>query len=280
MKTVHVNDIQEAVKKMCIDAAYFLPEDLKTKLEEARDSEEWPLAKDIYDIILENGEIARNEEVAYCQDTGMVVAFVDLGQDVHIEGGFIEDAIQEGVRQGYEEGCLRKSVVTDPIERKNSGDNTPAVINYRVVPGDELKITIAEKGFGSENMSRLAMLKPADGIEGVKKFILDTVENAGPNPCPPIVVGVGIGGNFDKSAAMAKRVLMRPLDQYNENPFYADLEKELEEKINSLGIGPQGLGGKNMCLRVLIDTYGTHIAGLPVAVNIQCHAGRHKDVTF
>ncbi len=280
MKTVHVNDIQEAVKKMCIDAAYFLPEDLKTKLEEARDSEQWPLAKDIYDIILENGEIARNEEVAYCQDTGMVVAFVDLGQDVHIEGGFIEDAIQEGVRQGYEEGCLRKSVVTDPIERKNSGDNTPAVINYRVVPGDELKITIAEKGFGSENMSRLAMLKPADGIEGVKKFILDTVENAGPNPCPPIVVGVGIGGNFDKSAAMAKRVLMRPLDQYNENPFYADLEKELEEKINSLGIGPQGLGGKNMCLRVLIDTYGTHIAGLPVAVNIQCHAGRHKDVTF
>lgn len=280
MKTVHVNDIQEAVKKMCIDAAYFLPEDLKTKLEEARDSEEWPLAKDIYDIILENGEIARNEQVAYCQDTGMVVAFVDLGQDVHIEGGFIEDAIQEGVRQGYDEGCLRKSVVTDPIERKNSGDNTPAVINYRVVPGDELKITIAEKGFGSENMSRLAMLKPADGIEGVKKFILDTVENAGPNPCPPIVVGVGIGGNFDKSAAMAKRVLMRPLDQYNENPFYADLEKELEEKINSLGIGPQGLGGKNMCLRVLIDTYGTHIAGLPVAVNIQCHAGRHKDVTF
>ena len=280
MKTVHVNDIQEAVKKMCIDAAYFLPEDLKTKLEEARDSEEWPLAKDIYDIILENGEIARNEQVAYCQDTGMVVAFVDLGQDVHIEGGFIEDAIQEGVRQGYDEGCLRKSVVTDPIERKNSGDNTPAVINYRVVPGDELKITIAEKGFGSENMSRLAMLKPADGIEGVKKFILDTVENAGPNPCPPIVVGVGIGGNFDKSAAMAKRVLMRPLDQYNENPFYADLEKELEEKINSLGIGPQGFGGKNMCLRVLIDTYGTHIAGLPVAVNIQCHAGRHKDVTF
>ena len=280
MKTVHVDDIRDAVKKASIDAAYFLPEDLQDKLEEARNNEEWPLAQDILDIILENGEIARTEEVAYCQDTGMVVAFVDIGQDVHIEGGFIEDAIQEGVRQGYEEGSLRKSVVTDPIKRENSGDNTPAVINYKVVPGDELKITIAEKGFGSENMSRLAMLKPADGIEGVKKFVLDTVENAGPNPCPPIIVGIGIGGNFDKSAAMAKRVLMRPLDEYNEDPYYADLEKELEEKINSLGIGPQGLGGKNMCLRVLIDTYGTHIAGLPVAVNIQCHAGRHKDIIF
>lgn len=280
MKTVHVDDITKAVKQMAMDAAYYLPEDVKKALEDARQKEEWPLAQNILDIILKNGEIARTEQVAYCQDTGMAVVFVDVGQEVVIEGGFIEDAINEGIRQGYEEGFLRKSIVGDPIERKNTGDNTPAVFNYKVVPGDELKITLAAKGFGSENMSKLSMLKPADGIEGVKKFIIDAVEAAGPNPCPPIIVGVGIGGNFDKSAAMAKRVLMRPLDQYNENPYYADLERELEDAIANLGIGPQGLGGRSMALRVMIDTYATHIAGLPVAVNIQCHAARHKEVVF
>lgn len=280
MKTVHVNDITKEVKRMCIEAAYFLPEDVRRALENARENDDWQLSKEILDQILLNGEIARTEQVAYCQDTGMVVVFVDMGQDVHIEGGYIEDAINEGVRQGYEEGFLRKSVVSDPIERVNTKDNTPAVINYKVVPGDELKITIAAKGFGSENMSKLAMLKPADGLEGVKKFILDTVEQAGPNPCPPIIVGVGIGGTFDKAAGLAKRVLMRSLDDYNENPFYADLEKELEGKIADLGIGPQGFGGKTTALRVMIDTYPTHIAGLPVAVNIQCHAARHKEVIF
>lgn len=280
MKTVHVDNITREVKRMCMEAAYFLPDDVKRALENARETDDWQLSKEILDKILLNGEIARTEQVAYCQDTGMVVAFVEAGQDIHIEGGYIEDAINEGVRQGYEEGFLRKSVVNDPIERVNTKDNTPAVINYKIVPGDELKITIAAKGFGSENMSRLAMLKPADGLEGVKKFILETVEIAGPNPCPPIIVGVGIGGTFDKAAGLAKGVLMRSLDEYNENPFYADLEKELEEGIANLGIGPQGFGGKTTALRVMIDTYPTHIAGLPVAVNIQCHAARHKEVIF
>lgn len=280
MKTVHVDQITQEVKRMCIEAAYFLPEDVTKAIKDARDKDEWKLSKEILDQILENGEIARNEEVPYCQDTGMIVVFVELGQDVHVEGGWIEDAINEGVRQGYEDGFLRKSVVNDPIERINTKDNTPAVINYSVVEGDELKITIAAKGFGSENMSRLTMLKPADGLEGVKKFILETVELAGPNPCPPIIVGVGIGGTFDKVTRIAKEVLMRPLDKYNENPFYADLEREMEEEIAKLGIGPQGFGGRTTALRVLIDTFPTHIAGLPVAVNIQCHAARHKEVIF
>lgn len=280
MKTVHVDQITQEVKRMCIEAAYFLPEDVTKAIKDARDKDEWKLSKEILNQILENGEIARNEEVPYCQDTGMIVVFVELGQDVHVEGGWIEDAINEGVRQGYEDGFLRKSVVNDPIERINTKDNTPAVINYSVVEGDELKITIAAKGFGSENMSRLTMLKPADGLEGVKKFILETVELAGPNPCPPIIVGVGIGGTFDKVTRIAKEVLMRPLDKYNENPFYADLEKEMEEEIAKLGIGPQGFGGRTTALRVLIDTFPTHIAGLPVAVNIQCHAARHKEVIF
>ena len=278
MKTVHVDQITQEVKRMCIEAAYFLPEDVTKAIKDARDKDEWKLSKEILDQILENGEIARNEEVPYCQDTGMIVVFVELGQDVHVEGGWIEDAINEGVRQGYEDGFLRKSVVNDPIERINTKDNTPAVINYSVVEGDELKITIAAKGFGSENMSRLTMLKPADGLEGVKKFILETVELAGPNPCPPIIVGVGIGGTFDKVTRIAKEVLMRPLDKYNDNPFYADLEREMEEEIAKLGIGPQGFGGRTTALRVLIDTFPTHIAGLPVAVNIQCHAARHKEV--
>lgn len=278
MKQIHVDTITQEVKRMCIEAAYFLPDDVRTALEQGRDNEDWPLAKEILDQILLNGEIARTEHVPYCQDTGMVVAFVEMGQDVNVIGGAIEDAINEGVRQGYEEGFLRKSVVDDPIRRVNTKDNTPAVINYDIVPGNELKITIAAKGFGSENMSKMAMLKPADGIEGVKKFILDTVEAAGPNPCPPIVVGVGIGGTFDKVTRIAKQVLMRRLDEYNEDPYYADLEREMEEKIAAMGIGPQGFGGKTMALRVMVDTYPTHIAGLPVAVNIQCHAARHKEV--
>lgn len=278
MKQIHVDKITEEVKRMCIEAAYFLPDDVRTALEESRDKEDWPLAKEILDTILLNGEVARTEHVPYCQDTGMVVAFVEMGQDVNVVGGAIADAINEGVRQGYEEGFLRKSVVDDPIRRVNTKDNTPAVINYDIVPGDELKITIAAKGFGSENMSRLKMLKPADGIEGVKQFILETVELAGPNPCPPIVVGVGIGGTFDKVSRLAKGVLMRRLDEYNEDPFYADLEKEMEDAIAAMGIGPQGFGGRSMALRVMVDTYPTHIAGLPVAVNIQCHAARHKEV--
>ncbi len=278
MKTIHVDTITQEVKRMCIEAAYFLPEDVKTALEDSRDKEDWPLAKEILDQILLNEEIARTEHVPYCQDTGMVVAFVEMGQNVNVIGGSITDAINEGVRQGYEEGFLRKSVVGDPITRINTKDNTPAVINYDIVEGDELKITIAAKGFGSENMSRMTMLKPADGLEGVKKFIMETVELAGPNPCPPIVVGVGIGGTFDKVTKLAKQVLMRSLDEYNEDPFYADLEREMEEKIAETGIGPQGFGGRTMALRVMIDTYATHIAGLPVAVNIQCHAARHKEV--
>ncbi len=278
MKTIHVDKITEEVKRMAIEAAYFLPEDVQKSLEDSREKDDWPLAKEILDQILANAEIARNEEVPMCQDTGMAVIFVEMGQDVHVEGGFIEDAINEGVRQGYEEGYLRKSVVGDPIERVNTKDNTPAVIKYKIVPGDELKLIFAAKGFGSENMSRLTMLKPADGLEGVKKFILETVELAGPNPCPPIVVGVGIGGTFDKAADMAKEVLMRPLDQYHEKEFYADLERELEEKVANLGVGPQGFGGRTTALRVMIKEYPTHIAGLPVAVNINCHATRHKEV--
>ena len=278
MKTIHVDKITEEVKRMAIEAAYFLPEDVQKSLEDSREKDDWPLAKEILDQILANAEIARTEEVPMCQDTGMAVVFVEMGQDVHVEGGFIEDAINEGVRQGYEEGYLRKSVVGDPIERVNTKDNTPAVIKYKIVPGDELKLIFAAKGFGSENMSRLTMLKPADGLEGVKKFILETVELAGPNPCPPIVVGVGIGGTFDKAADMAKEVLMRPLDQNHEKEFYADLERELEEKVANLGVGPQGFGGRTTALRVMIKEYPTHIAGLPVAVNINCHATRHKEV--
>ncbi|NLY21278.1 MAG: fumarate hydratase [Tissierellia bacterium] len=280
MKIVDAKRITEEVKRLCIEANYFLPEDVMETLKEKKNEDGWELAQDVLDKIIQNADLAANDEVPMCQDTGMLVAFVEMGQDVHVENGFIEDAINEGVRQGYEEGFLRKSVVKDPLDRINTKDNTPAVINYSIVPGDKLKITVAPKGFGSENMSRLAMLKPAEGLEGVKKFILETVELAGPNPCPPIVVGVGIGGTFDRVTLLAKKSLMRDLDNYNENPFYADLEKEMLEKINALGIGPQGYGGKTTALKVAIEYYPTHIAGLPVAVNIQCHACRHKTVEF
>ncbi|BDR76741.1 fumarate hydratase [Clostridium tetani] len=280
MKEVNVSDITKAIKELSIEANYRLPKDVKEKLEEYNKKENWDMAKGILEKILVNVDISDKENMPACQDTGMACVFVEIGQDVHVVGGNLEDAINEGVRQGYTEGYLRKSVVNDPIERVNTKDNTPAVIYYDIVPGDKLKITVAPKGFGSENMSQQKMLKPADGLQGVKDFIIKVVKDAGPNPCPPIVVGVGIGGTFDRSANLAKKALMRPLDERNTNPFYADLEKELLETINSLGIGPQGFGGLTTALAVNIETYATHIAGLPVAVNINCHVTRHKSVEF
>lgn len=278
MRNVDVKEIISAVKNMCIDANYHLSDDIRNRLKEAQEKETWPIAKDILDKIVSNADIAHNENMPMCQDTGMACVFVELGQDVHITGGSLEDAINEGVRQGYTEGFLRKSVVKDPLDRVNTKDNTPAIIYYDIVPGDKLKITIAPKGFGSENMSQIKMLKPADGVQGVKDFIIKVVKEAGPNPCPPIVVGVGIGGTFDRAATLAKRALIRPTAVRNSNPFYAELEKELLETINKLGIGPQGFGGATTALAVNIETFPTHIAGLPVAVNINCHATRHAEV--
>lgn len=278
MKEIHVAEIIKAIRKLCIDANYYLSDDIKEKLEEAHREEDWTIAKDILEKILINAGIAKNENMPMCQDTGVTCVFIDLGQDVHVIGGNLEEAINEGVRQGYSEGFLRKSVVKDPLNRVNTGDNTPAVIHYNIVPGDKLHITVSPKGFGSENMSKLKMLRPADGIEGVKNFILQTVKEAGPNPCPPIIVGVGIGGTFEKSALIAKKSLLRPATQRNSDPFYANLEEELLQKINALGIGPQGFGGRTTALCVNIETYPTHIAGLPVAVNISCHATRHAEI--
>jgi len=275
MKEINVAKITETIKKICIDANYYLSDDITNQLLEAREMETWGIAKGVLDKILVNAEIARNEKVPMCQDTGMTCVFIEVGQDVHIVGGDLEGAINKGVAAGYEEGFLRKSVVKDPISRINTKDNTPAVIYYDIVPGDKFKITIAPKGFGSENMSQIKMLKPSDGIEGVKEFILKVVNDAGPNPCPPIVVGIGIGGTFDKAACLAKRAAIRRTDVANANPYYEELEKELLEKINKLGIGPQGFGGRTTALAVNIETYPTHIAGLPVAVNINCHAARH-----
>lgn len=278
MKEIHVSEITKAVRNLCIEANYFLSEDIKQKLEEACNKEDWPFAKEILEKILENADIAKKENMPICQDTGMTCVFIEMGQDVHIVGGSLENAINEGVRQGYIDGYLRKSVVKDPLNRINTKDNTPAIINYEIVTGDELKITVSPKGFGSENMSKIKMLKPSDGIKGVKEFIIEAVKEAGPNPCPPIIVGVGIGGNFEKAAIMAKKSLLRPINERNSNPFYKELEEELLEKINSLGIGPQGFGGRTTALAVNIETYPTHIAGLPVAVNISCHVTRHKEI--
>lgn len=280
MRIIDAKRITEEVKRMVIEANYYLPSDVMKSLKDAREKDDWKLSQEILDKIIENAEVASNELVPMCQDTGMAVAFVKIGQEVVIENGFIEDAINEGVRQGYEDGLLRKSVVGDPINRVNTKDNTPAVINYEVVPGDELTIMMAAKGFGSENMSRLAMLRPSEGLQGIKDFIIETVELAGPNACPPIVVGVGLGGTFEKVALLAKQALMRDLDKNNDNPYYADLEKELLEEINALGIGPQGFGGRTTALKVNIEYFPTHIAGLPIAVNINCHATRHKEVTL
>ncbi len=278
MKEIDVSLITEEVKRLCIEANFYLPEDVLEALEKFKKDDKSELASATLGKIIDNAKIARDDQVPMCQDTGMVVAFVEVGQDVHIVGGSLEDAINQGVREGYEEGFLRKSVVKDPIDRVNTKDNTPAIIHYDIVPGDKLSITIAAKGFGSENMSRLTMLKPAEGLEGVKKFILETVELAGPNPCPPTMVGVGIGGTFEKAAFLAKKSLMRDMDEYSEDPFYENLEKELLEDINALGIGPQGYGGTTTAFKVNIERFPTHIAGLPVAVNIQCHASRHKQV--
>lgn len=278
MREINVSEITKAVKKLCIDANYYLSDDVKNKIKEAYDNEGWDMAKGILDKILANVEIAKNEDMPICQDTGMACVFIELGQEAHIVGGSLEDAINEGVRQGYTEGYLRKSVVKDPLDRVNTQDNTPAVIYYDIVPGDKLKIVVAPKGFGSENMSQLKMLKPADGLKGVKDFVLKVVKEAGPNPCPPIVVGVGIGGTFDRAANLAKKALMRPLAERNSNKFYEDLEKELLVEVNELGIGPQGFGGKSTALAVNIETYPTHIAGLPVAVNINCHVTRHAEI--
>lgn len=278
MKEINISEITSAIKKMCIDANYYLTDDVKDTIKKFNEEEPYPMAKGILGIILDNIKIAKTENVPICQDTGMACVFVKIGQDVHIIGGSLEDAINEGVRQGYIEGYLRKSVVKDPLDRINTKDNTPAVIYYEIVPGDKLKITLAPKGFGSENMSQIKMLKPSDGIEGVKEFVLKVVKDAGPNPCPPIVVGVGIGGTFDKAANLSKRALIRPLNIRNSNPFYAALEDELLGRINSLGIGPQGFGGKTTALAVNIEAFPTHIAGLPVAVNINCHVTRHAEI--
>ena len=277
MKTINVNEIIKTVKELSIEANYYLTNDVKEAIEKAEKNEKWPIANNILNKILENSQIASAEKMPICQDTGMACVFIDIGQDVHITGGSLEEAINEGVRQGYAEGFLRKSVVKDPLHRVNTNDNTPALIYYNMVPGDKVKITVAPKGFGSENMSRIAMLKPSDGLEGVKNFVLETVRMAGPNPCPPIVIGIGIGGSFDKAAYLAKKALIRPVNENNTDEFYGNLEKELLEEVNKIGIGPQGFGGKTTALALNIETYPTHIAGLPVAVNINCHATRHKE---
>lgn len=277
MREIDVRDVTECIKKLSIESNYYLPQDLKDNIRFFDRKEKWPIAKNILDKILDNINIAANEKIPICQDTGMACVFLKVGQEVHFIGGNIGEAINEGVRQGYIEGYLRKSIVKDPLKRINTKDNTPAIINYEIVPGDKVNIIVAPKGFGSENMSQIKMMKPADGVEGVKKFIIEVVKEAGPNPCPPIVVGVGIGGNFDKVASLAKKALLRPLNKRNKNEFYKNMEVELLNKINSLGIGPQGFGGKTTALAVNIETYPTHIAGLPVAVNISCHVTRHKE---
>lgn len=275
MRTVSVKIITENIKEMCVEANHFLSEDMKKVFKQAEAKEEAPLGRQILSQLEENLEIAGREMIPICQDTGMAVVFIKVGQDVHIEGGSLTDAVNEGVRQGYTEGYLRKSVVRDPIDRVNTKDNTPAVIHYEIVEGDQVDITVAPKGFGSENMSRVFMLKPADGIEGVKDAILTAVRDAGPNACPPMVVGVGIGGTFEKCALMAKHALTRNLEGTASVPYVRELEEEMLEKINNLGIGPGGLGGTVTAFAVNIETYPTHIAGLPVAVNICCHVNRH-----
>ena len=275
MRTVNVSELTKSIKEMCIEANHYLSKDMETTLKCARETEASPLGKQILNQLSENLKIAADDMIPICQDKGMAVVFLEIGQDVHLEGGSVEDAVNEGVRLGYTEGFLRKSVVRDPIERVNTGDNTPAVIHYHIVPGEKVKITVAPKGFGSENMSRVFMLKPADGIEGVKEAILKAVSDAGPNACPPMVVGVGIGGTFEKCALMAKEALTRETGAHSEISYVKDLEEEMLAKINGLGIGPGGLGGTTTALAVHINTYPTHIAGLPVAVNICCHVNRH-----
>lgn len=279
MREVHVDRIVDELEKLCIESNYFLPEDVREALEKAGREEESPLGKEILQDILKNADIARDDNVPICQDTGFAVIFLEMGQDVHVVGGDLMEAINEGVRRGYREGYLRKSTVDDPFKlRKNTGDNTPAIVHTSFVPGDTIKLTIAPKGGGSENMSALRMLTPSDGVEGIKQFVLETIEKAGSNPCPPIIVGVGIGGTIEKTTLIAKQALLRKVGEHHPNPDVSQVEKELLTSINKLGIGPQGFGGRTTALAVHIETFPAHIASMPVAVNIQCHAARHQDV--
>ena len=275
MREVEVSRLTDVIEKLCIEANEHLPEDVKCAIKTCRACEDGEIAKGILDNIIENFDIADNENVPICQDTGMACVFLEIGQDVHFVGGDLTDAINEGVRRGYDKGYLRKSVVKDPVRRGNTGDNTPAMIYTEIVPGDQVKITVGPKGFGSENMSQIRMFKPSAGLQGIKDFILEVVETAGPNPCPPMVVGVGIGGTFDKCALLAKKALTRNVEEPSPVPYVNELEKEMLEKINKLGIGPGGLGGTQTALAINIETYPTHIAGLPVAVNMCCHVNRH-----
>ena len=275
IRTINIKEITTNTKEMCIEANHFLSEDMERAMKQAEKTEQSPLGKQILEQLEENLQIAADDMIPICQDTGMAVIFLEIGQDVHLQGGSLEDAVNEGVRQGYVEGFLRKSVVKDPLIRENTKDNTPAVIHYSIVPGDKVEIKVAPKGFGSENMSRVFMLKPADGIEGVKEAVLTAVKEAGPNACPPMVVGIGIGGTFEKCALMAKEALTREVGTHSDIPYVKEMEEELLAKINSLGIGPGGLGGTTTALAVNINTYPTHIAGLPVAINICCHVNRH-----
>ncbi len=274
MRTLHAEELIEPISRLCMQANYHLPPDVRQAIEQASSKEDWAIAGEILSDIQKNYQVAGQTEVPICQDTGMAVVFLEIGQDIHLIGN-LEEAVNEGVRRGYEKGCLRKSVVGDPLRRKNTADNTPAVCHLNLVPGSQIKITLAPKGFGSENMSQLKMLKPSDGRQGVEDFVLQVVREAGPNACPPLIIGVGIGGTFDLVTLLAKEALLEPLDERNSDPFYAEMEADLLRKINRLGIGPQGFGGKTTALAVKIKSYPTHIAGLPVAVNIQCHVARH-----
>ena len=280
MREIEAKTITESVKKLCIDACYYLNDEILNAFRECKEKEESPVAVDILSQLEENARISREGQFPLCQDTGFAVLFVELGSDVVIKGGTLPEAINEGVRQGYTEGYLRKSIVSDPLERKNTGDNTPAVIHLNIVPGEKLKIAILPKGGGSENMSEVRMLKPADGAKGVVDFVLERVSKAGPNPCPPIVVGVGIGGTFETAAFIAKKALLRPLGSRNPKPHLAAIEEELIERINQMGIGPQGFGGRSTALAVHVEAYPCHIASLPAAVNIECHSHRHKEVVL
>lgn len=276
MRTIHSDEITKNVREMCIQVNLILSDDVKSRILCAEETETSPLGKRILGQLKENLEIAKNDQIPICQDTGMAIVFLNIGQDVHIEGALIEEAVNEGIRQGYRDGYLRKSVVSDPILRENTKDNTPGIIHYSIVQGENIEIIVAPKGFGSENMSRIYMLKPADGIEGVKDAIIETVKMAGPNACPPFVIGVGIGGTFEKCALLAKKALLRDVNSHNSISYISQLEDELLEKINNLGIGPGGLGGSTTALAINIEVYPTHIAGLPVAINMCCHVNRHK----
>lgn len=280
MREISTDKITDAVRELAVNASFDLGSDVIDAVKKSKETEESPVAKGILDQVIANAEIAKNEKAPMCQDTGFAVLFVELGQDVKIVGGDYAEALHEGIRRGYDEGYLRKSVLGDPLERVNTGDNTPAVIHTEIVPGDKMKITIAPKGGGSENMSEIKMLKPSDGVEGVKEFVVDRVRRSGGNPCPPVIIGVGIGGTFEKCAMLAKKSLLRPVGNRHPNKYYADLELELLEKINKLGIGPQGLGGTTTALDVHIEVHPCHIASLPVSVNTQCHAARHKEIVL